>query len=93
MNEVEVGVLSEQVKNLDKRIEKGLEDIKELIRNSTNNLNEHIKENKDKFAQVDEEIHNLKIEMAKFKERWLLIGGAISIFGSTIIQLISHVLK
>lgn len=94
MDDIETRVLAAEMgaelKGLTVQVEKGFADLKDLIKSGAITLNEHIKEDKEKFNELDKELEKLKIDMAKFKERWLLIGAGISLVGATLIQLITN---
>ena len=91
MNEKEFGVLCEQVNNLNIRIERGFLELKELFNNNSTMLSNHVKEDKENHTGLDEKIQDLRIEMAKTKERWLLFGVFFSIGIPLLIESIVHI--
>jgi len=93
MDDIEIKVLATELKGLTIQVEKGFTDVKDLIKSGAITLGEHIKEDKEQFSDIEKEIQSLKIEMARFKERWLLIGAGISLVGGTLIQFIANALK
>lgn len=93
MEDTEIKIVAVELKGLNDKVERGFSDIKDLIRHSTINLNEHIKEDKEAFSEINKEVAALKIDMTRFKERWLLIGSGISLVGAALIEFIVHSLK
>ncbi len=93
MDDIEVRVLATKLESLTDRIDQGFGDLKDLIKGGKTELGEHIKEYKQTNSDFGEEIEALKIDMARFKERWLLIGGIISLFSSVIVHFIGNAFK
>ena len=90
MEDVKIEVLSSELKSLATKVDTGFSDIKILFNNSREDLKEHSKENDLKFDKLQEDIQELKLDMTRFKERWVLIGATVSLVGAAIIELIMH---
>lgn len=93
MDDIEVRVVASELKHLNEKVEKGFTDVKDLFSSTTQKLDVHVRENNVRLLDLDKEVQNLVVDMARFKERWLLIGTAISIFGSFFVTIITKVLS
>jgi hypothetical protein len=90
---IEIKVLASELKGLTDKVDQGFHDMKELFNASRGDLRSLEDEVGDRFKESEKEIQTLKIEMTKFKERWLLIGGVISLGGSVLVDLLVHAIK
>jgi len=94
MDDIEIRVLvtelKTELKSLTNKVDTGFADIKESIKSGTASLSDHIKEDKENHHSLGKEIEALKMDMVKFKERWIMIGSGISLVGAALIELIVH---
>ncbi len=92
-NDVEIRVVATELKGLKELTTQGFNEIKDILRGHTKDHDDHVKEDKITFDQAFTEIQDLRIEITKLKERWLLIGSGVSLFGSAIFNLIISAIK
>lgn len=89
-NSVEIQVVAESVKGLSDKVEAGFKDIKDLIKEGSLSLGDHVKDDKVSHNNINKEIELIKIDLAKFKERWYLIGAVISLVATALAEIITH---
>lgn len=88
MEEVEIKVLASELKSLEGKVVSGFADIKELIKTGGQDLNKHVEKDDERIGELETEISNLKMDMTRFKERWILLGS----LGMIAIEAISHII-
>ena len=93
MEDIEIKVVASELKHLNEKVEKGFTDVKELFNGSNEKFNDHVREKSAHIQKIEKEIQDLTVDMARFKERWLLIGASISVFGSFFVTIITKVLS
>lgn len=89
MNEVEIKVVATELKSLADKVETGFESLKELIKSNNINLNDHVKEDKETHSELEDQIHQIKMDLAVFKTRWTVMVG----LGGVAVELLMHLLK
>lgn len=86
--DIEIKVVAAQLGSLSTKVDAGFNDIKNLIRDGSISLSEHIKENKLVLEKIKDDVRKVELDITRFKERWWIFGAAVSVLVTAILQIL-----